>query len=162
MLFACDQKSSGGPAGNASSAPSSAPVASSSATADAGATAKAPAGDTGSWTGTYTSKQATTPAPRKADDDGTQGVGDGPVTLTLAEDKTAKGTLGGALGDSVLTGTSSGDTMSGTLFPKEATPTSFYGTWVLTKKDGAFTGKIVASRGNAGAVREADLTLKGK
>ncbi len=162
VLGGCDQKSSGGAPSSGSGVPVALAPEGGAATQDAGGSAKAASGAAGSFTGTYTSKQATDPAPRKADDDGAQGVGEGTVTLTVADDKTAKGTLDGPLGESVLTGTSSGDTMSGTLFPKQATPTSFYGTWVLEKKEGALKGKIVASRGNAGAVREADITLKGK
>ncbi len=166
FLAACDSKS-GGSAGPATT--STAPAMSVAGGGDGAPLGSArPAGSSGagtasvaSWAGTYTSKQAPEPAPRKAEDDGSQGVGDGTITLSV-EDKTAKGTLDGALGESVLTGTSSGDTMSGTLYPKQASPTSFYGTWVLEKKDGALSGKIVASRGNAGAVREAALTLKGK
>ena len=169
FLAACDSKSSGsaGPAATVSAAPVMS-VASGDGAAPQGAAR--PAGSSGasgaasapsSWAGTYTSKQAPEPAPRKTEDDGTQGVGEGTITLAV-EDKTAKGTLDGALGESVLAGTASGDTMSGTLYPKQASPTSFYGTWVLEKKDGALSGKIVASRGNAGAVREAALTLKGK
>jgi hypothetical protein len=169
MFFAgCEQKSSGPvPAGSGApvaALPSSASGhdgGAASAGSDAGG-AKATASAAGAWTGTYTSKQAGEPAPRKTDDDGTQGVGDGAITLSVGEDRIATGTLDGALGESVLSGQSSGDTMSGTLFPKQASPTSFYGTWVLERKDGALKGKIVASRGNAGAVREADLTLKGK
>ncbi len=163
LLAACDSKSSGGAAPDGSAAPIVS-VAAGVTAGEAGAPSasfRADAGATGSWTGTYSSKQAPEPAPRKAEDDGTQGVGDGTVKLSLGEDKTAKGTLDGALGESVLAGQSSGDTMSGTLYPKQALPTSFYGTWVLERKDGALKGKIVASRGNAGAVREAELTLKG-
>lgn len=166
LLAACDQKSSGGGAPVSTGSTGSATGASIASGGDGG-TAASNAGDAGgaatsSWTGTYSSKQATDPAPRKTEDDGAQGVGDGTLTLSLAEDKTARGTLDGALGESVLSGQSSGDTMSGTLFPKQASPTSYYGTWVVEKKDGALRGKLVASRGNAGAVREADLTLKGK
>lgn len=163
FVGACDSKSNG----SAGAAPTSSaqPITFGADAADGGAAAGAGSAavltKAGAWTGTYISKQAPEPAPRKAEDDGTQGVGDGAVTLSL-DDKTVRGTLDGALGESVLTGTSSGDTMSGTLYPKQAAPTSFYGTWVLEKKDGALKGKIVASRGNAGAVREAELVLKGK
>ncbi len=167
FIAACDSKSSGstGPATTGTAAPivsaASLGVGMSDGAAPLGSARPAGTNGTGSWAGTYTSKQAPEPAPRKTEDDGSQGVGDGTITLSV-EDKTAKGTLDGALGESVLTGTSSGDTMSGTLYPKQASPTSFYGTWVLEKKDGALSGKLVASRGNAGAVREAALTLKGK
>jgi hypothetical protein len=176
FIAACDNKgSSTGPVGSAAP-PASTPVslvldASAQSTAEGGTGAagtdggaRAAAGGTsaGSFAGTYTSKQATEPAPKKTEDDGKEGVGDGTLTLDVAADRTVKGTLDGALGESILSGTSAGETMAGTVFPKTPSPTSFYGTWVLAKKDGALAGKIIASRGNAGAVREADLTLKGK
>jgi hypothetical protein len=98
----------------------------------------------------------------KGDDDGKTGIGTGTMTLTIASDGSVTGTLAGALGDSLLFGHAEGTTITGTMIPKTPAAESFYGTFAAEKKDGATKGKLMASRSNAGALREADFSLTSK
>ena len=179
-MAACNSSSSGGSAGAGNGQPAGSASAgtmigmvgadasgadkpgttSPAASGSASANANGANGAGGTFSGSYTSEQAKDPPPKKAEDDGGDGIGDGTLTLSIAPDNSAKGTLAGPLGECVLYGTVVGDTVTGTVFPKASSSGSFYGTFVATKKDGAWSGKIVASRGNAGAVRDASFTLK--
>jgi hypothetical protein len=141
----------------------STPTPSSSATPTASSTPTATA--TGSFSGQYDAKASTVVVPNakwKGDDDGKTGVGSGTMTLAIAADGSVTGTLEGALGDALLFGHADGATITGTMIPKTPSADSFYGTFVAEKKDGATKGKLMASRSNAGALREADFSLGSK
>jgi hypothetical protein len=115
--------------------------------------------------GDYTAKASTVDVPNarwKGDDDGKIGIGTGTITLTVAPEKSVTGTVSGALGDGLLFGRADGDTITGTMIPKTPSADSFYGTFVATTKDGATKGKLMASRSNAGALREVDFSLTAK
>jgi hypothetical protein len=171
-LLACGKSSADSPATSTTTSTSTAtapststststPTSSSTPTPTSSATPTTP----GTLSGDYDSKASTVVVPNakwKGDDDGKFGLGTGTMTLTLAADGSVTGTLSGALGDALLFGHADGATITGTMIPKTPGADSFYGTFVAEKKDNTAKGKLMASRSNAGALREADFSLVAK
>lgn len=167
--FACKKSDPEGPApqGSASTAPAAPSSSASSATAsEAGApSAKAP-GTASSFSGKYTTEAVTAIAVPEGTkwkgEDGTEGTGEGTLTLEAAADGRVTGTVEGPLGPALVEGLLEGDSLTASFRRKDPADNGFYGT-ILGKVAGdKVEGSVAASRGNAGLVRTGKLTLSKK
>lgn len=166
---ACKKSDPDGPApqGSASTAPAAPSASASAASAsEAGApSAKAP-GTASSFSGKYTAEAVTTIAvPEGAKwkgEEGTEGTGEGTLTLEAAADGRVTGTVEGPLGPALVEGLLEGDSLTASFRRKDPADNGFYGT-ILGKVAGdKVEGSVAASRGNAGLVRTGKLTLSKK
>lgn len=168
---ACKKSDPEGPApqGSASTAPAAPSSSASSATAtasEAGApSAKAP-GTASSFSGKYTTEAVTAIAVPEGTkwkgEDGTEGTGEGTLTLEAAADGRVTGTVEGPLGPALVEGLLEGDSLTASFRRKDPADNGFYGT-ILGKVAGdKVEGSVAASRGNAGLVRTGKLTLSKK
>jgi hypothetical protein len=169
--FACKKSDPEGPApqGSSSTAPSSAPsaaAASSASASEAGAPSANAAGTASSFSGKYTTEAVTAIAVPEGTkwkgEEGTEGTGEGTLTLASAADGRVTGTVEGPLGPALVEGLLEGDSLTATFRRKDPTDGGFYGT-ILGKVTGdKVEGSIAASRANAGLVRTGKLTLSKK
>lgn len=144
---------------------SSAPV--SSAASSTSAPEAPPIPHAGAWSGSFEAKKApVTLDPGVKDrawsaDDGKAASGPGTLSLQIGREGAVTGELAGALGAGTITGWVDGDRMTATFAPKSAdSEPSMAGTLVLDAKDGAWTGSLRASSGDAVLVRAATVELK--
>jgi hypothetical protein len=169
-IVGCSKPSSDSAAASPSaSASSSAPMASSSvpsASASAAA-ARAPV----AWAGTYTSTPGSLYVYDGGEwkgvhfrgDDASDGLGTGSLSFTI--DPTTRqvhGVGAGPIGDVVITGAVTGDEVSFTALRKDTTDRGLTGTGVGKLSQGALTGTMRLSRGDAHVIREAKFDLSKK
>lgn len=169
---ACKKSDSDGPApqGSASTAPaapsSSASAAAAASPSEAGAPSAKAAGTASSFTGKYTTEAVTAIAVPEGTkwkgEEGTEGTGEGTLTLEAAADGRVTGTVEGPLGPALVEGLLEGDSLTASFRRKDPADNGFYGT-ILGKVAGdKVEGSVAASRGNAGLVRTGKLTLSKK
>ena len=169
---ACKKSDPDGPApqGSSSAAPSSAPSAAPSSAAatasEAGAPSAKATGTASSFSGKYTTEAVTAIAVPEGTkwkgEEGTEGTGEGTLTLEAAADGRVTGTVEGPLGPALVEGLLEGDSLTTSFRRKDPADNGFYGT-ILGKVAGdKVEGSVAASRGNAGLVRTGKLTLSKK
>lgn len=167
--FACKKSDPEGPApqGSASTAPAAPSSSASSATAsEAGAPSAKATGTASSFSGKYTTEAVTAIAVPEGTkwkgEEGTEGTGEGTLTLEAAADGRVTGTVEGPLGPALVEGLLEGDSLTASFRRKDPADNGFYGT-ILGKVAGdKVEGSVAASRGNAGLVRTGKLTLSKK
>ena len=158
---ACKPSGGGSTAAGSDGAAASATVA--AATASSAAAPAAPV----TWTGTYKSTAGTIYVPDGGEwantkwrgDPGTDGVGDGTLTIVAAPNGDVTGTIDGALGPGTVAGRLDGDALSATVRAK-----TFTGTLTATKAStGAVEGSLhAASTYDAHLLRDATFSLAKK
>ncbi len=162
----CKASSSGAATTASSAAPSaSAPTAGSADVKDAAADV-APALET--WKGRYT----TAPGPlyvydggewagvRWRGDDSGAGLGEGDISLEVNRQSGAvRGTATGAIGEAVLSGDISGDTLMASVLRKDPLDRGFTGTAVLKAEGDKMEGTMKLTVSDARVIREAHVTL---
>ncbi len=164
-LAACGSKSDGGsPAGSAAPATSS-----SAATAASGARAAVgKAVDAASYEGEFTSEASVLSVPDgvkwKPDDDAKdEGLGKGTIAVEVKPDGRVEGTVSGAFGEGLVRGFFDDGVLRASIVRKNPQDSGFTGTLVAAaEKPSSLDGKLSVSRGNAGALREAKVTLSKK
>jgi len=163
---AAPQASPSGPAGSSSASPagSGASSASAASSASTGAAKATSPGSAQTFKGTYDAKAAELTLPKdvkwKGDDVGQDGIGEGTLEITIDADGVLRGTSKGALGEAFLTGTSKDQIASGWMLRKTSGDLGFSGSFYASIDGKDLKGVLRASRGNAGALREAAFTLK--
>ena len=138
------------------------------ATPQPSAPASAAATATTTLHGTYKSEPATLYIPASPDWKGvrwmvketSEGVGDGPMTLTIDP---ATGRVGGALegplGPAMIDGFSHEEKLTATVARKEPSDHGFAGTLIATVKSGRADGTMSLSLAEASAIRQASFSL---
>ncbi len=135
---------------------------SSAATAGSGA-AGSGAAKAASYDGKYTTTAVsaiTVPEGTKwKGEEGTEGVGEGKLSLEVGADGRVTGTVEGPLGAALVEGHVEGETLTATFRRKDPADNGFYGTLGGKVAGDKVEGALTASRGNAGLVREGKFSL---
>jgi hypothetical protein len=93
-------------------------------------------------------------------DEAGDGLGEGPVSLTLdRKSGTVRGVAGGPIGDVVLTGALTGDAITASVLRKDPLDRGLTGTAVAKAEGDHLVGTMRLSVANARVIREASLTL---
>ena len=155
-----------GGASSATTATASAPGPATSALASSSA-APAGSGTPGAKAASYDGKYTTTavsaitvPEGTKwKGEEGTEGVGEGKLSLEVGADGRLTGTVDGPLGAALVEGHLEGETLTATFRRKDPADNGFYGTLGGKVTGDKVEGALTASRGNAGLVREGKFSL---
>ncbi len=93
-------------------------------------------------------------------DEAGAGLGEGPASLTVDRQSGAvHGTAGGPIGDVVLSGSFSGDTLTASVLRKDPLDRGLTGTLIAKKEGDRLVGAMRLSVANARVIREATVTL---
>jgi hypothetical protein len=120
------------------------------------------------WTGTYRSVAGTFHVPdggewsgyRWRGDDAGEGLGEGPLSLTIdPSGRIVTGTAGGAIGDALIDGAADAERVTASLRRKNPSDRGLTGTLVATRRDGGLEGTMRLSFGDGHLLREATFHL---